>query len=102
MFKYNYNLQQLRYKKCILRTTYQINKPKIVRFLKNKFLTVIKLNFNGGQFYKKILNFDYLKKRKFCIKQSLKLKMVNICVEKYESKILSEFKLNRYKDKLII
>ena len=43
-------------------TTYQINKPKIVRFLKFKFLTIIKLNFNGGQFYKKILNFDYFKK----------------------------------------
>ena len=43
-------------------TTYQINKPKIVWFLKFKFLTIIKLNFNGGQFYKKILNFDYFKK----------------------------------------
>ena len=42
-------------------TTYQINKSKIVRFLKIKFLTVIKLNFNGGQFYKKKLNFDYFK-----------------------------------------
>ena len=35
-------------------TTYQINKPKIVQFLKFKFLTIIKLNFNGGQFYRKI------------------------------------------------
>ena len=43
-------------------TTYQINKPKIVQFLKFKFLSIIKLNFNGGQFYKKILNFDYFKK----------------------------------------
>ena len=43
-------------------TTYQINKPKIVRFLKFKFQIIIKLNFNGGQFYKKILNFDYFKK----------------------------------------
>ena len=34
-------------------TTNQINKPKIVRFLKFKFLTIIKLNFNGGQFYLK-------------------------------------------------
>ena len=49
-------------------TTYQINKPKIVQFLKFKFLTIIKLNFNGGQFYKKILNFDYFKNCKFCIK----------------------------------
>ena len=35
-------------------TTYQINKPKMVWFLKFKFLIIIKLNFNGGQFYKKI------------------------------------------------
>ena len=43
-------------------TTNQINKPKIVRFLKFKFLIVIKLDFNKGQFYKKILNFDNFKK----------------------------------------
>ena len=42
-------------------TTYQINKPKNVKFLKFKFLTIIKLNSNGGQFYKK-KNFDYFKK----------------------------------------
>ena len=34
-------------------TTYQINKPKVVRFLKFKFLFIIKLNFNGGQFKNK-------------------------------------------------
>ena len=35
----------------------------MVRFLKFKFLiTILKLNFNGGQFYKKILNFGYFKK----------------------------------------
>ena len=33
-------------------TTYKINKPKIVQFLKFKFLFKIKLNFNGGQFKK--------------------------------------------------
>ena len=43
-------------------TTYQINKPKIDRFLKFKFLFIIKLNYNGGQFYKKKLNSDYFKK----------------------------------------
>ena len=43
-------------------STYQINKPKIVRFLKFKFSIIIKLKFNGGQFYEKILNFDYFKK----------------------------------------
>ena len=34
----------------------------MVRFLKIKFLVVLKLNFNGGQLYKEILNFDYFKK----------------------------------------
>ena len=38
-------------------TMYQINKPKMVRFLKFKFLIIIKLNFNGDRFYEKILNF---------------------------------------------
>ena len=38
------------------------NKPIIARFLKSKFLFIYKLNFNGGQFYKKTLNFDYFKK----------------------------------------
>ena len=32
----------------------------MARFLKIKFLFIFKLNFNGGQFYKKILNFDYV------------------------------------------
>ena len=31
-------------------------------FFKFKFLNPLKLNFNGGQFYEKILNFNYLKK----------------------------------------
>ena len=34
----------------------------MVRFKKIKFLSILKLNFNGGQFYKKILNFDYFEK----------------------------------------
>ena len=34
----------------------------MVRFLKFKFQTILKLNFNGGQFYKNTLNFGYLKK----------------------------------------
>ena len=29
-----------------------MNKPKMVRFLKFKFLIILKLNFNGGQFFK--------------------------------------------------
>ena len=43
-------------------TTYQIKKPKNVQFLKFKFLTIIKLIFNRGQFYKKILKFDDFQK----------------------------------------
>ena len=52
-----------------------MNKPKIVRFLKFKFLFIIKLNFNGGQFNKKILNSDYFKNCKFC--RCIKLKIKN-------------------------
>ena len=55
-------------------TTYQINKPKNVQFLKFKFLTIIKLNFNGGQFYKKILNFDYFKKMEILHKIKFEIK----------------------------
>ena len=36
---------------------YQIKKPKMARFLKFKFLIIIKLNFNGGQFYEKNVKF---------------------------------------------
>ena len=32
---------------------FSINKQKMARFLKFKFLIILKLNFNGGQFYKK-------------------------------------------------
>ena len=82
-------------------TTYQINKPKIVWFLKFKFLIIIKLNFNGGQFYKKILNFDYFKnleilhKINFLIKIGEQLRW-KFWVENFETKILRELKLNRY------
>ena len=55
-------------------TTYQKNKPKIVQFLKFKFLTIIKLNFNGGQIYKKILNFDYFKKMEILHKIKFEIK----------------------------
>ena len=55
-------------------TTYQIKKPKMVQFLKFKFLTIIKLNFNGGQFYKKILNFDYFKKMEILHKIKVEIK----------------------------
>ena len=33
--------------------------------LKNKFLIILKLNFNEGQIYKKISNFDYFKNWNF-------------------------------------
>ena len=76
-------------------TTYQINKPKIVWFLWFKFLIIIKLNFNGDQFYKKIKFWLFKKIVIFAEILSLKLKMVNICVENFKLKILSECKLNR-------
>ena len=41
---------------------FSINKPKMTQFLKFKFLITLKLNFNVGQFYKKILNLGYYKK----------------------------------------
>ena len=41
---------------------FKLNKPKMVRFFKIKFLTILKLKYNVGQFYTKILNFDYFKK----------------------------------------
>ena len=57
-------------------TMYQINKPKMVRFLKFKFLIIIKLNFNGDQFYlKKILILIISKNCKFC--RCIKLKIKN-------------------------
>ena len=34
-------------------------KFSVILNLKIKFLIILKLNFNGGQFYKKILNFGY-------------------------------------------
>ena len=36
--------------------------PKMACFSKFKFLFALKLNFNGGQFYKEIFNFSYFKK----------------------------------------
>ena len=47
-------------------TTYQINNPKIVLFLKFKFLIIIKLDFNRGQFYKKYKILIISKNCKFC------------------------------------
>ena len=41
---------------------FSINKPKMAQFKKIKFLIILKLNFNGGQFYEKTLNFGYFKK----------------------------------------
>ena len=41
---------------------FSINKPKMAWFLKFKFLILLKINFNGGQFYIKIKKFDFYKK----------------------------------------
>ena len=77
---------------------YQINKPKMVWFLKFKFLNVIKLNFNGVQNYKKILNFDYSRNCKFC--RYIKFEIENgnhlrwkICYENFELVLI------KYKDR---
>ena len=71
----------------------------MVQFLKFKFLNIIKLNFNGVQFYKKILNFNYFKKIVNLAEiLSLKLKMVNICVENFCVENF-EWVENKYKDR---
>ena len=70
----------------------------MVWFLKFKFLFIIKLNFNGGQFYKKKFNSDYFKKlwnlqwKKVWIENVQHLRQ-KLWAENFESKILSEFKL---------
>ena len=71
----------------------------MAQFLKFKFLNIKKWNFNGVQFYKKIWNLNYSKNCKFF--SYLKFEIENgdylrwkFWVEKFESKILSEFKLN--------
>ena len=66
----------------------------MARFLKFKFLIILKLNYNMGQFYKNILNFGYFKKlwilqlnkvwNRKCWAFALKGKMM---------KIMSDFKL---------
>ena len=74
-------------------------------FLKFKFLFIFKLNFNGGQFYKKTLNFDYFKKlsklhwnkvwNRKCWFCATKIMSWKFWVENFESKILSDFKWNK-------
>ena len=72
----------------------------MARFLKFKFLFIFKLNFNGGQFYKKTLNFDYFKICQNCIEIKFEIENVDfvrqkLWVENFESKILRDFKLNK-------
>ena len=72
----------------------------MARFLKFKFLIISKLNFNGCQFYKKTLNFDYFKKlsKLHWIKvwnRNVDFVRQKLWVENFESKILSDFKLNK-------
>ena len=48
---------------------FSIDKSKMARFVKFKFLITLKLSFNGGQVYKEYKNFGYFKKlKKFVIK----------------------------------
>ena len=75
-------------------TTYQINKAKIVRFLKFKFLVVIKLNFNGGNFIKKYKILVFTKNCKDW-KRKCWLFALKFWVKNFESKILSEFILKQ-------
>ena len=51
----------------------------MARFLKFKFLFIYKLNFNGGQFYKKTLNFDYCKN---CIEIKFEIENVDFVRQK--------------------
>ena len=74
----------------------------MARFLKFKFLFIFKLNFNGGQFYKKkTLNFDFFQKIcQNCIEIKFEIENVDfvrqkLWVENSESKILSDFKLKK-------
>ena len=69
----------------------------MARFLKFKFLIILKLNFKGGQFYKKYKNFVLTKNCKFCSKMKFEIENGDYLrwkfwVENFESKILSEFK----------
>ena len=50
----------------------------MARFLKLKFQIILKINFNGGQFYQKIVNFRYVfqKNSKFCSKINFEIENV--------------------------
>ena len=68
------------------------NKSKMVQILKIKFPIILKLNNNGGQFYKKILNFGYFQNCKFCINIKFEIEKLDYLrwkfwVENFESKI---------------
>ena len=72
----------------------------MVRFLKFKFQTTLKLNFNGGQFYKKYKILVISKNCEICSEIKFEIENVQhlrqkLWAENYESKILSEFKLNK-------
>ena len=45
---------------------FSINKPKMAWFLKFKCLILLKINLNGGQFYKKFKILVFTQKCKFC------------------------------------
>ena len=76
----------------------------MARFLKFKFQTILKLNFNGGQFCKKYKILVITKNCKFF--SSIKLEKENVdylrwkfWVKEFELKILSDFKLNKMSNK---
>ena len=48
---------EIRVNDCLQQST----NPKMVSLKKIKFLNIIKLNNNWGQFYKNTLNYDYFK-----------------------------------------
>ena len=62
----------------------------MARLLKFKFQSILELNFNGGQFYKKNIKFWLLQKIvNFALKLSLKKKMLIICVLNFDWKNFS-------------
>ena len=75
----------------------------MAQFLKFKFLSAIKLNFNGVNFIKQMSKFGYFKKwKKFIKLLSMKLKILCICVVKSEVEnfehLCSNMRVNLEKD----
>ena len=56
----------------------------MARFLKFKFLIMLKLNFNGGKFKKYKLNFGYFNKLKKVIIKLKGLQLIQFEIENFE------------------